>query len=437
MASCSLECVHSGLDIFESPGLQTSVERGEYVEFRPLASLDDTGPLEFVVRGGVEYVDLANTFLRVKAKVTLPDGGDLPAQAPVVPMNLTLHSMFSDVNIFLNTTQVTNYSGAYPYVAYLQTLLSYSPGVKDTQLQMGMYYGDTAGHFQDVVGDQNVGMVARKHRAAESKTLDMLGRLHCDLFHQGKYIISHLDIRVKLSRAKNSFVLSCGMIGELAARQRLPYKLQVLDASLIVRKVTVSPVVALAHEKTLEKANAKYQLTRSALRVFTAPTGALFWREDHLFMDKLPNKVIVGFVKSAAYNGDYQWNPFEFEHVNLTFIRLYHNGQSVPGKGLLPDFANNQYTAAYLSLFSGTNCAWSNETPGITLADYPRGYTLFCFDLTPSLAQSPGSVEVTRSGPLAVECQFSEGLTHPMNVIVLGEVDGQLEVTKTREVLTL
>lgn len=437
MACQGVECVHSGLDIFETPGLQTSVERGEYVEYRPLATIDDTGPLEFFVKGAVEYIDLANTYLRVKAKVTMPDGRDLPADSPVVPMNLTLHSMFSDVTVFLNTTQVSNNSGAYPYLAYLQTLLSYAPEAKETQMQMSMYYADTAGHFHEVEGGDNRGMVARKSRAAESKVLDMMGRLHCDLFHQGKYLLSHLDLRLKLARSKNAFVLCCGETGDVGARHREAYKLQLLDASLFVRKLIVSPVVALAHEKTLEKANAKYPLTHSTLRVFTAPTGALFWQEDHLFMDKLPNKVILGFVKSAAYNGSYEWNPFDFEHVNLNFLRLYHNGQSVPGKGLRPDYVTGQYTAAYMSLFSGTNSAWTNTTPGITLSDYPRGYTLYCFDLTPSLAESHSAVEITRAGPLRVECQFSQGLAQPMNVIILAELDGQVEVTKTREVLTI
>lgn len=437
MAHQGLECVHSGLDIFEAPGLQTSVERGEYVEYRPLATLDDTGPLEFFVRGGVEYLDLCDSYLRVQVKVTLPNGNDLPPDCPVVPMNLTLHSMFSDVTLFLNTTQVSNNNGAYPYLAYLQTLLSYGPDAKRTQMQMPMYYADTAGHFNDVEGTDNGGMVARKARVARSRVVDMMGRLHCDMFHQGKYLLSHLDMRIKLARAKNAFVLCCGETGEPENRRREAYKLQLLDASLYVRKLTVSPVISLAHEKTLEKANAKYPLTQSVLRVFTAPAGAMFWQEDHLFMDKLPNRVIIGFVKSAAYNGSYSLNPFDFEHVNLNFLRLYHNGQTVPGKGLRPDYAAGQYTSAYMTLFSGTNSTWSNTTHGITLADYPRGYTLYCFDLTPSQAEAHSAVEITRAGPLRVECQFSQGLDQPMNVIILGELDGQVEVTKTREVLTV
>ena len=430
--SAVTQCVHSGLDLFETPGLQMSVQHGEYVEYRPLATLD-AGPVEFQIKGGVEYLDLANTFIQVKAKVVQPDGSDLQAGTDVVPMNLTLHSMFSDVAVFLNTVQITSPSGAYPYQAYIQTLLSYSPEVKASQLEAAMYHADSSGHFQAVAGQDNAGMVRRKARAAGSAVLDMMGRLYSDLFHQGKYLLSHLDVRIKLTRSKDAFVLSCAEV----AGARPPYKLHLLDASLFVRKVTVSPAVALAHAKTLDRANVIYPLTKTVMRVFTAARGSFSFQEDNLFLDRVPNRVIIGFVKAAAYNGSYQFNPFEFEHVNLNFLSLYHQGQQIPGKGLRPNFETGEYTQAYMTLFTGTNSAWTDVTSGVKLADYAGGYTLFCFDLTPSLAHTHAAFEVSRAGPLRVQCEFSTALEQPMNVLIYAEITGHLEVTKTREIISL
>ncbi|KAL8579103.1 hypothetical protein ACOMHN_036042 [Nucella lapillus] len=92
MTNC-VECVHSGLDLFNTTGLQTSIECGEWVEYRPLATLDE-GPVEFLVRGGTEYLDLAHTFFQVKAKVVKPNGADLADadNAACGPVNLMLHS---------------------------------------------------------------------------------------------------------------------------------------------------------------------------------------------------------------------------------------------------------------------------------------------------------------------------------------------------------
>lgn len=428
----ALECVHSGLDLFESPGLQTSIQNGEYVEYRPLASLDD-GPVEFSVRGSQHYLDLANSYLKVTAKVTLPNGGDLPAGRNVVPVNLTLHSLFSDVSVFLNGVQITTPSGAYPYQAYIQTLLSYSRDVKESRLEAAMFYADTAGHMEDVTGNDNAGMAKRKARASDSNVIDMMGRLHTDLFHQGKYLLSHLDLRVKLTRSKDDFLLMCDQV----AGARPDYKVELIEAALFVRKVTVSPVIGLAHARTLEKANAVYPLTKTVMRVFSAAQGAFSFTADNVFLDKLPNRVVLALVRADAYNGSKSRNPFNFQHANVNFLCLYHQGTQIPPKGLRPNFAAGEVTQSYMTLFTGTNSAWSDESSGITMHDYANGYTLFCFDLTPSLEHSHAAFEVSRAGPLRVEMQFSNALAVPYNVVVYAELDGHVEITKTREVLVL
>ena len=45
--------------------------------------------------------------------------------------------------------------------------------------------------------------------------------------------------------------------------------------------------------------------------------------------------------------------------------------------------------------FHAVNSTWGEHTSGITLDDYANGYTLFCFDLTPSLTHCDAAVELT------------------------------------------
>jgi len=70
------------------------------VEYHPLTMLADGSPIEFDVSGtGDDYVDFGNTLLYVKAKVTQADGTDLAPNEVVGPVNLFLHSLFSQVDI--------------------------------------------------------------------------------------------------------------------------------------------------------------------------------------------------------------------------------------------------------------------------------------------------------------------------------------------------
>ena len=60
----SFICVKSELDIFSVPPTQTSIEDGIVVDYHPIASLVDTGPIEFDTPASVEhYLVLAHVYL--------------------------------------------------------------------------------------------------------------------------------------------------------------------------------------------------------------------------------------------------------------------------------------------------------------------------------------------------------------------------------------
>ena len=427
-------CVHSGLDVFQVPGLQTAIEDSEVTEFRSVAALSSDGPVEFVIPGGASYLDLANSYLRVRAKVTLPDGSDVAAAQNVVPANLLLHSMFSDVSVFLGGVQVSSCSGAYPYLAYLQTLLSYSMEPKFAQLQGAFWHHDTAGHFNTFDGNNNKGAKDRRQRTAQSKVVDMCDRLRSDLFHQSRFLLNHVDVRIKLTRSKNPFVLCSSM----ALADRPDFKLEIVDIGFFARRIGVNPSINLAIEKTLQNATAKYPLTRLVMRIYTAPANSLNFSVDNMFLDRLPNRIVVGFVKATAYNGNFEENPFFFHHCDINQLSLYHEGRQIPSKGFTPDFTSHQYTRSYMSLFTETNTAWSDRSCGIPLDDYAGGNTVWVFDLTHGKSHAPESVtEVSRAGPLRFECRFKKALTEAYNLIVYAEFDGRIEISRSREVLVL
>ena len=102
------------------PPTQTSVETGSWVEYHPLITVGDGSPVEFDISGtGEDYVDLANTLLYVQVKITKRDGDNLYAGAAVAPVNLFLHSLFSQVDISLNGTQITTSTNTYPYLSLI------------------------------------------------------------------------------------------------------------------------------------------------------------------------------------------------------------------------------------------------------------------------------------------------------------------------------
>ena len=96
----SQECTKSELDLFTFPATQTSITKGQWIEYHPLSNITDSGPIEFNVSGsGEEYLDLARTLLFLKAKNTKANGTVLELNEQVGPVNLFLHALFSQVDV--------------------------------------------------------------------------------------------------------------------------------------------------------------------------------------------------------------------------------------------------------------------------------------------------------------------------------------------------
>ncbi|KAK2146431.1 hypothetical protein NP493_3668g00015 [Ridgeia piscesae] len=233
---------------------QTSIEYPQWVEHQPVASIGTGGPIEFLLPGsGDDYLDLANTYLFVRARVLKGDGGRLPAAAPVGPVNNWMHSLFSQFDVSLNRTLVTPSTNTYAYRAYIETLLSHG-AAKNSQLTSALWYKDTAGHM-DATDNENEGLLKRKDYTTGSRIVDMMGRLHVDLFFQDRYLLNGVDVKIRLVQSKNAFAL-------MAGGDNPDYKISIDEAVLFARKAKLNPAVQMGHVKALEKGTAKYPLRR-------------------------------------------------------------------------------------------------------------------------------------------------------------------------------
>ena len=99
----SHECTKSELDLFTIPATKTSISKAQWIKYHPISKITDGGQTRFDVSGtGDEYLDLARTQLFVKAKITKANGISIDAYTQVGPVNLFLHSLFSQVDVSLN-----------------------------------------------------------------------------------------------------------------------------------------------------------------------------------------------------------------------------------------------------------------------------------------------------------------------------------------------
>ena len=107
------------------------------------------------------------------------------------------------------------------------------------------------------------------------------------------------------------------------------HKMKLTEAYLKVRKVKVSPSVSIAHELAYKKGPAIYPVRRVECKTFIIPTGNPLLRKDNLYNGLVPKTFVFRMVDSAAYNGDYTKNPFNFKTLTASFIGITVNGEEV------------------------------------------------------------------------------------------------------------
>ena len=110
--------------------------------------------------------------------------------------------------------------------------MNYGSEAKKTQLEMGLFSKDTAGHVEETdPTKENLGLKSRNAYTNRSKTTELIGRLHTDLCNQGRLIINGLSIKLVFHRSKDSFSI-------LSAINQPKVKL--VDAVFCIRKVQLT-----------------------------------------------------------------------------------------------------------------------------------------------------------------------------------------------------
>ena len=166
----------------------------------------------------------------------------------------------------LNDRLISPSNNTYNYRAIMETLLTYGPEAKESQLTSSLFYKDTAGHMDDnnplSENATNEGLKSRHAFIKTSRSVDMIGTLHLDMMFQERLLLGGIDIKLKLNRSKDEFSL-------MSSTPDNNYKVVITDASLYMRRVKLNPETALSHAKTLESQTAKYPIQRVEVKTFS------------------------------------------------------------------------------------------------------------------------------------------------------------------------
>ena len=168
-----MEGLLSELDYFERNVMQLSVIYDYDRVFGTGQTLVQGGPIEFFVRGADEvYLDLNNSKLEIKLKLTLENGNDITGGESVGPLNDILNALFMSMEIELGGVLVSDPNTKYSYRGVIENLINYSKLIADSRLLAEGWKKDTATHCEvSNPAGANTGLTARTAKPAGTAAL--------------------------------------------------------------------------------------------------------------------------------------------------------------------------------------------------------------------------------------------------------------------------
>lgn len=440
-------CAKSEANFFTRTPIQRTVLSSRRISHRPTGTIEGSTAFEIPIKSSrEEYPDFSDAQIYMQASIVAEDGTPMTATDKCAPVNLTLHSAISRIDIELNGKRITSSNPTYPYRAYIESLLSYNSDTLNNQLQGALFFRDRATGSTVNMEDtdpvkesdarSNLGLKERWEFTKEGRRVDMIDRLHCDLANQPKLMLNGVDIKIIIHQSPDQFVL---MFPDATPAKK--YKFVIHDVAILMRHSQLYPDVALAIENTLRETNATIPLRRVELKTFTISKGQSMESLAHCFLGAQPLRLAVAFVSDQAYAGKSTLNPYNFKHCEMSSITVYINGTPYPGVTLDTDFTNakggQSYIRAYNQLFEGTNTFGLNGGPTITRAEFRNGYMILPFDLSPDRnAASSDCRSVQKRGNCRIDVRFETALTESIKVLVYAEFNNEISIDFNRQVAT-
>ncbi len=345
----------------------------------------------------------------------------------MAPVNLWFHSLFSEIELYLNGELISSTNHTYPYRPYIENLLSYGTEAKTTQLATELYYKDEGEKMEDfdpTNAGSNEGLKERAYFVSGGKIAHMIGRPHLDFFHQNRYLLNNVDVWLKLYPSKSEFNL-------MAAAN---YATVITKAQLYVKMVDLNPELSNSIGRSLLKTSCKYPIKRTVVKTFSIPQGTQDMQHDNVFQGQTPQKLTLALVENESFNGGFKRNPWNFKDFGTNYLAVTVNGKQFPATPLQPNFEEGDYMRSYMTLFEAHGTKHANVGNDISREEYASGYTIWSFHLGAEMCDSH-RVDLTEEGHLKIDIRFKEPLKKAVNVIVFGEFDNIIEIDHSRRVV--
>ena len=427
----------SEMEIFTLPPNDLSREKTVVMVLSPMAPITPGCNFDFnLMPNTTMYVDPKNIVVYVKGRIVRSDGTPCEENEEIGLINYPGATIFQRADAYLQQQIISSSSTTYPYKAMLDGLLESDWGDIDGPMREGLFFREKDGNMDSASLEENInaGFQSRYDYTDKSRMFEMQAKLHIDILRQDRLFVNGLQLTIKLTQASEPFRLMRTPPSE--GGQEVLYRFEIHTCVLKIPMVKPTAAMMYGHEAGLLKSPALYPYERTEIKTAAIPRGMSQWPLDNLFLTAQPKRLLVTLVSSAAYNGAYDKNPFNFHHYNLNYLCLTIDGSCVPSQAFQPDYEQGLYLDCYDSLFSiapDQRVGRTRKVTTITREEYANGHCMYMFNLDGGSQGSP-FVNPQIIGLNKLELRFAERLPEPVTVIMYATYNSVMKIDQMRNV---
>ena len=237
----------------------------------------------------------------------------------------------------------------------------------------------------------------RKELVRKSAECAFHGKVAVDFFTCDRHLLSGVTLCIAFRRSIDDFVI----MSDAAAKH---YMVEILEAKLYVRKMTLNDDVMSAIEKILLSSPTSYPYFETITESFLASAGLHSWKQEDICSRKTIRRLALCLITNEAFLGNNRLNPFHYLKFGLKQIYIYRNGLPVADSPISTDDDKRLYFNTISDL------TFIDNGHGIKLSEYPS-HLLMVFDLTSTQQASHDFIhpELTNCS-IIVELKFSAAL---------------------------
>ena len=248
---------------------------------------------------------------------------------------------------------------------------------------------------------------------------------HLGPLAQKRFLLPKTRVVFKLIPNSDDFVLTYANDATTKT-----YGVYIKTIKLRIRTVKLTPQVATQIYRNLQKIRGIYPTPTPTMTTSLIDNGLRTWEKDNIFSGNVPKLLMFGIVKNAAFNGSHLQNPFYYQNLNISEVRIYIDGIPII-QPIKTDFGvGRTYKEAFLQVLNATG----NKSTLLNGNAWPVN-NICVIDLTPKGRNALYVYFPARSGNLRIEVKFNAAIAGgPYTMLFYGLMDSVSEIDANNNV---